>query len=451
MAATGYTPIYLYYSSTTSNVPSASSLGYGELAINITDGKLFYKNNANAVVTIPVLQSSGSQNGWLSSTDWTTFNSKAPGVTFTSNYVPYGQGTTTLNQSAALTFNGTSLNSGGGTLQYAPRLGARASGNDIEWGHGNGAGYGNTLGAESSSGAAFLAFYAGAGTNANTYKTLGRVGSVIKPDASGGFGFYSVANSSADNQSLTTVATLSSAGALVLGTPLAVGSGGTGLNTVTAGYIPYGNGTSALSTSSSLYFSGTNLGVGTSTTFAKISSELSGGNAICARYNSSNPRTGIYVAGSAGTSFVGGNLTYSSGNVFNYDRTGLAWTVGDTAGTGVFSIQVSTGTAGNSAATDTTTNNKINIYAGGGVTVGNTTDPGANNLLVTGTVVSASNIYSSASSATNMTNGFVYIPGAAGAPTGTPTAVSGKVPMYYDTTNNKFYIYNGAWKSVALA
>ena len=49
MAATGYTPIQLYYSSTATNQPSAGNLAYGELAINITDGKLYYKDNTNAV------------------------------------------------------------------------------------------------------------------------------------------------------------------------------------------------------------------------------------------------------------------------------------------------------------------------------------------------------------------------------------------------------------------
>lgn len=56
MAQTGYTPILIYSSSTASNAPSAgnltnSTLG-SELAINITDGKLFYKDNANAVQVI---------------------------------------------------------------------------------------------------------------------------------------------------------------------------------------------------------------------------------------------------------------------------------------------------------------------------------------------------------------------------------------------------------------
>lgn len=53
--------------------------------------------------------------------------------------------------------------------------------------------------------------------------------------------------------------------------------------------------------------------------------------------------------------------------------------------------------------------------------------------------------------ATNATDGFTYIPTSAGAPTGTPTAYTGKVAMEYDTTNNKLYVYNGAWKSVTLA
>jgi hypothetical protein len=52
MAQTGYTPIQLYYSSTATNVPLAASLANGELAINITDGKLFYKDNAAAVQVI---------------------------------------------------------------------------------------------------------------------------------------------------------------------------------------------------------------------------------------------------------------------------------------------------------------------------------------------------------------------------------------------------------------
>jgi len=54
------------------------------------------------------------------------------------------------------------------------------------------------------------------------------------------------------------------------------------------------------------------------------------------------------------------------------------------------------------------------------------------------------------SGATNMTSGFTHIPSAAGAPTGAPTNPSGNVPMYYDSTNNKIYVYSGGtWRSTA--
>ena len=80
MAQTGFTPIQIYSSSTPTNAPSAGNLTNdtkgSELAINIADKNLFFKDSTNAVNTVPIRQSSTSSNGWLSSTDWNTFNSK---------------------------------------------------------------------------------------------------------------------------------------------------------------------------------------------------------------------------------------------------------------------------------------------------------------------------------------------------------------------------------------
>ena len=67
---------------------------------------------------------------------------------------------------------------------------------------------------------------------------------------------------------------------------------------------------------------------------------------------------------------------------------------------------------------------------------------------ITGT---GSVVIGNAALATNATAGFLYIPTCAGTPTGTPTAQTGRVPMIYDSSNNRLYIYNGGWKSVVLA
>ena len=50
--------------------------------------------------------------------------------------------------------------------------------------------------------------------------------------------------------------------ALSLGSPLTVPNGGTGLSTITTGYIPYGNGTNSLNTSANLVFSSNILNIG---------------------------------------------------------------------------------------------------------------------------------------------------------------------------------------------
>jgi hypothetical protein len=100
MAQTGYTPILIYSSSTAAAAPSASNLTNStlgsELAINITDGKLFYKDNANAVQVI----------------GWKVVPTTAGGTgltSFTANGVFYAGTTTSINQSANLTFDGTTL------------------------------------------------------------------------------------------------------------------------------------------------------------------------------------------------------------------------------------------------------------------------------------------------------------------------------------------------------
>lgn len=59
--------------------------------------------------TISMPAATGSVNGYLTSTDWTTFNGKANAFTYTTGYIPFGQGTTTPNQSANLTYANSTL------------------------------------------------------------------------------------------------------------------------------------------------------------------------------------------------------------------------------------------------------------------------------------------------------------------------------------------------------
>jgi hypothetical protein len=57
------------------------------------------------------------------------------------------------------------------------------------------------------------------------------------------------------------------------------------------------------------------------------------------------------------------------------------------------------------------------------------------------------NVYiGNAALATTATNGFLYVTSCAGVPTGVPTAITGRIPIVADSTNNKLYIYSGgAW------
>ena len=64
MAATGFTPIQLYRTSTASAVPVNTNLADGELAINLTDERLYFKNAAGVV---KLLASNAASTGTVSS------------------------------------------------------------------------------------------------------------------------------------------------------------------------------------------------------------------------------------------------------------------------------------------------------------------------------------------------------------------------------------------------
>jgi hypothetical protein len=60
-------------------------------------------------------------------------------------------------------------------------------------------------------------------------------------------------------------------------------------------------------------------------------------------------------------------------------------------------------------------------------------------------------VLNNAAIATNATDGFLYIASCAGAPSGTPTTKTGRVPLVIDSTNSKIYAYIGSWKAVTVS
>lgn len=151
MAQTGYSPILIYGSTTTGNTPAAGNLTTGtsgvELAINATDGKLFYKDNAGVVQTIAtkagaagtfsnVTITGGSINGTTigattASTGAFTTLSASSTTTLsggTANGVAYLNGSKVVTTGSALTFDGTGFSVTGSTSATL-KLNGRASDN----------------------------------------------------------------------------------------------------------------------------------------------------------------------------------------------------------------------------------------------------------------------------------------------------------------------------------
>ena len=110
--------------------------------------------------------------------------------------------------------------------------------------------------------------------------------------------------------STLTNVTLSNATITSVSTPITVPQGGTGLTSLTAGYIPFGNGTSAFGSTGGLFWDNTNgrLGVGTSTPSAPLN-VFSGG--IVARFGAYGTTTydDIEIQSYAGLSALGTRTT----------------------------------------------------------------------------------------------------------------------------------------------
>jgi hypothetical protein len=211
MAQTGYTPILIYSSSTAAAAPVAgnltnSTLG-SELAINITDGKLFYKDNANAIQVI----------------GWKTVPTSAGGTGLTSytagDLIYYASGTTFTKLAIGTAYQALQVNAGGTAPSWQPSASSVLTAQ------------GDLLYASAANTLARLA----KSTTATRY--LANTGTTNNPQ----WDQVNLANG-------------------VTGT-LPTTNGGTGLTSFTANGVVYASSTSALTTSSNLTWNGSILGV----------------------------------------------------------------------------------------------------------------------------------------------------------------------------------------------
>lgn len=132
MSQAGYTPILIYGSSTASAVPTAgnltSSTNGAELALNYTDGKLYYKDNAGVV---QLLASKAGASGSVTTVSVVTANGFA-GTVASATTTPAITLTTSI--TGVLKGNGTAISAAVSGTDYAPAT----SGTSILKGNGAG-------------------------------------------------------------------------------------------------------------------------------------------------------------------------------------------------------------------------------------------------------------------------------------------------------------------------
>jgi hypothetical protein len=210
MAATGFTPLQLYRTSTASAQPTAGNLSDGELAINTNDEKLYFKNSSGVV---KLLASSSGALGTVQSVSIVSANGLGGSV---ANSTTTPAITLTTSVTGLLKGNGTAISAAVSGTDYAPAT----SGTSILYGNGSG-GFSN------------VAIGSGISFAGGTLSATGSGGTVTSVALSGGTTGLTVSGSP-----ITTSGTITLAGTL------AVANGGTGLtSTPSNGQIDIGNGT----------------------------------------------------------------------------------------------------------------------------------------------------------------------------------------------------------------
>ena len=198
-------------------------------------------------------------------------------------------------------------------------------------------------------------------------------------------------------------------GATLLGSgdvgTISVPYGGTGLTTLATGYIPYGNGTGAFSSSNSFIFTSGKLGVGTNAPNSTVEIRGSFGGFTSSVTSAGSPLgSQIYIGDGAFLGSAAYFLAPGLGAVYDATQSiGAALAFYTYAGA---------------------RSERVRVHASGGVSIGNTTDKGASSLNV---------------------SGLIYPQQATTA--GAPAYVKGAI--YFDTTLNKLRVGGAtAWETI---
>ena len=151
---------------------------------------------------------------------------------------------------------------------------------------------------------------------------------------------------------------------------LGVGGGGTGLTSLTANYIPYGNGTSAFSSTSAFTYTSTGLGVGTSATSiidCRVDQASTTYLTVQNRYHAASTTQSVGIKLQLGDISESFKWCYVNAIPLSAYESGAALAFGVYNGTTPAEV--------------------MRMYPTGGVSIGNTTDPGAGSLSVNATLL----------------------------------------------------------------
>jgi hypothetical protein len=124
MAQTNFTPISLYHSTTAAAVPTAGNLVAGELAINITDGKLYYEDNTGVVRLLASTAASSPVTSFQTSLSGLTPSTSTTGAVTLAGTLGTSSGGTGLTTVGS---NGQVLGVSGGVLAYITPSGTTGS------------------------------------------------------------------------------------------------------------------------------------------------------------------------------------------------------------------------------------------------------------------------------------------------------------------------------------